>query len=92
MEEQAERPPSAHELKTWPQQFLEIMNRVKEFEVRRNDRDFQEGDILFLREWDPETEQYTGRNVTCHVTHFLAGDQFGIKHGFCVMGIKLVGR
>jgi hypothetical protein len=30
------------------------------FTLRRNDRDFQVGDQLLLREWDPEIESFTG--------------------------------
>jgi hypothetical protein len=42
-----------HELKIWPQYFDAVMTGRKNFEVRKNDRGFQAGDVVILREWDP---------------------------------------
>jgi len=56
-----------HTLKTWPKYFDATYRNIKNFEIRENDRDFQQGDILELREWDPEIKDYTGRRVTCEV-------------------------
>lgn len=43
-----------HELKIWPQYFKPVIDGLKTFEVRKNDRGFQAGDIVSLQEWDPE--------------------------------------
>jgi len=83
-----------HELKTWPQFFQAISTGRKTFEVRKNDRGFNAGDVLRLREWDPACShmsprhQYTGNEMRMKVTYVLTGEAFGIKDGFCVMGIK----
>jgi hypothetical protein len=50
-----------HVLKTIPEYYNSIIDGTKTFEVRKNDRDFLVGDTLFLREYDPETNKYTGR-------------------------------
>lgn len=42
-----------HELKIHPQFFCRVADGTKTFEVRNNDRDFQPGDRIILREWDP---------------------------------------
>jgi hypothetical protein len=60
-----------HELKTWPQYFEAILSGAKRFEYRINDRDFEVGDSLRLREWDPKIERYTGRELGCCVTYLL---------------------
>lgn len=43
-----------HELKIWPQFYCRVADGSKTFEVRENDRGFQPGDTVLLREWDPE--------------------------------------
>lgn len=84
---------SAHELKTWPIFFEAILNRKKTFELRKNDRDFKDGDTLLLREWDPSTGENTGRWAVCDVTYIIDSDvAFGVgslKEGYCVMAIKV---
>ena len=48
-----------HELKIWPQYFSRVKDGSKTFEVRENDRGYQPGDTVFLREWDPALETHT---------------------------------
>lgn len=43
-----------HELKIWPQFYQRVADGSKTFEVRNNDRNFQFGDTVTLREYDPE--------------------------------------
>lgn len=54
-----------HELKSWPASFQGVWDGVKLAELRRNDRDYQAGDTLTLREWQPDITggTYTGRMV-----------------------------
>lgn len=52
-----------HELKTWPTYFQEIHIGRKNFEVRKNDRQYRQFDVLQLREWDPEVYERTKVNL-----------------------------
>jgi hypothetical protein len=48
-----------HSLKTWPSQFEAVKRGDKTFEVRTNtDRDFEVGDTLLLRHWDPALRSF----------------------------------
>lgn len=76
-----------HELKTWHEPFWAIMEGTKKFEFRLNDRDFREGDILCLREWNPFFKEYTGRMTLRKVTYILTSG-FGIPEGYCIMSIE----
>ncbi|MCL6548898.1 MAG: DUF3850 domain-containing protein [Alicyclobacillus sp.] len=64
---------TTHELKCWPEYFEPLLKGEKTVELRRDDRGFQVGDMLFLREYDPVSERYTGRTCTRIITHVLRG-------------------
>ncbi|MBU2576870.1 MAG: DUF3850 domain-containing protein [Nanoarchaeota archaeon] len=59
------------EKKIWPQYFQNIIDGKKKFELRLADWKCNEGDILVLKEWDPETKGYTGRVVEKKVGYVL---------------------
>ncbi len=57
--------------KIWPKYFQKILNGQKKFELRLNDFEINEGDILLLEEWDPETKNYTGRKIEKKTSYIL---------------------
>ncbi|UOR07530.1 DUF3850 domain-containing protein [Hymenobacter aerilatus] len=75
-----------HELKIWPSCFTAVEAHTKPFDVRQNDRNFQVGDAVLLREFEPESEQYTGRATTRWISYVLHGGAFGVEAGWCVLG------
>jgi hypothetical protein len=62
-----------HELKVWPEFFEPLIEGRKTAEYRKDDRGFHLGDTLWLREWEPSTEAYTGREACAVVTHITGG-------------------
>jgi len=54
--------------KIWPEYFDAVTSGKKKYELRLNDFEVNEGDILELEEWDPKTKKYTGRKVNKKVT------------------------
>lgn len=55
--------------KTWPEYFEAVFSGKKKYDLRLNDFDINEGDILVLEEWDPKTQQYTGRSIEKKVAY-----------------------
>lgn len=82
-----------HDLKVWPGFFDAIDAGEKPFEVRKNDRGYQVGDTLRLREYAPGPDEYTGREIERTVSYLISGDTvegyaFGLRAGFVVMGLR----
>lgn len=75
-------------LKVLPEYFRAILSREKNFEIRKNDRDFQVGDVLVLLEYDIDKKEYTDRVVSKKISYILPGGQFGVEEGYCIMGLK----
>jgi hypothetical protein len=76
-----------HDLKIWPAYFAPVASGIKRFEMRANDRDYKAGDALLLREWNPQTKEYTGRAVKVGITHVLRINELdaGLKS---IMGLN----
>ena len=76
-----------HKLKTWPNYFADVQSGKSNFQLRKNDRNFQVGDTLILEEFLPQDNTYTGRSYKVTVTTILS-DFIGLEEGFVIMGIK----
>ncbi len=74
-----------HELKTLPEYFELVRTEVKNFEVRKNDRDFKVGDLLILKEWNGE---YTGRDQRRKIGYVLDNNDY-CKEGYVILGFDL---
>lgn len=79
--------PRIHCLKTWPPFFQAVIDKCKSFELRLNDRGFKELDTLHLREWNPETKLYRGRECYRLITYIVDGFD-GLLPGYCILGIQ----
>lgn len=84
-----------HELKTDPIVFQMSVNGVKPYEIRLNDRDFQVGDMCWLRETkysgasmkvDGFPLEYTGREMTKEITNIVSG--YGLADGWVILTLK----
>lgn len=75
-----------HELKTLPEYFEAVRIRIKPFEVRFNDRNFNVGDELVLKEWDGK--EYTGRILYKKIIYILDNPDY-CKDGYVIIGFNL---
>lgn len=82
-----------HAIKIQPPYFDDVISGKKQFEIRLNDREYQEGDYLALNEWKQTSSvggHYTGRSCLVYVDYILygAGLGIGLDEDYCIMGIK----
>lgn len=77
---------AGHSLKILPEYFNVVVSGDKTFEIRKNDRDFQVGDKLILKEY--ENDKYTGRIIKKEITYILDDNSGYVLEGYVVMGIK----
>jgi len=76
-----------HKLKILPEYFQPVLDGTKTFELRRNDRGFQIGDAVILKEWD--VSGYTGRELTKTIQYiYIGNDMYGLRTGYCILGLK----
>lgn len=74
-----------HQLKTIHPYFKRVEIGEKNFELRKDDRDFQAGDTVDLLEYDPKTDEYPGGVIQIKITYVLK-EFHGIQPGYCVFG------
>lgn len=89
---------TTHELKCVPPYFQDVVDGTKPFEVRLNDRHFQIGDKIILREFlTGEYVGFTGRICEVNITYILNLSEFlnimscpiNSKANWVVLGIEL---
>jgi len=83
------------EKKVWPEYFEKLLSGEKNFEVRLADWECDMGDILILKEFDPEKKQYTGRELRKEITYiaktknmkFFTKEEIE-EYGYQILGLK----
>jgi len=81
-----------HYLKIEPKYFRAILNGDKNFEIRENDRDFQKGDIVTLKEYEykynePEEKSYSGNEINVKIKYVTTFNQV---ENWVVFGFDIV--
>jgi hypothetical protein len=73
-----------HQLKTETEYYQAVEKGLKKFELRKNDRNFQVYDMLYLEETVNGT--YTGRKLPpMEIKYILHGGKYGLEEGHCVL-------
>ena len=74
-----------HDIKCQTEFFEKVWSGVKTFEVRLNDRNYQVGDELCLREI--RKDLYTGRMVKATITDVYTGEY--CREGYCLISFRM---
>lgn len=80
-----------HKLKTIQPFFDFVWSGMKNFDIRKNDRDFRCGDLLLLQEYDESLQRYGEHEILVEVT-FLLNDVRYCKEGFVIMQFRELKR
>ena len=76
-----------HEIKIRPEYFEKAKDWSKPFELRKDDRPYQLGDIVILKEFSYSEGIYTGRQAVRKISYILRDcPDYGLKDGYCIIG------
>lgn len=76
-----------HELKINQQYLKLIIDGRKNWEVRKNDRNFKEGETIIVKEYLPETNSYTGREAEGTILYVFSTNEM-LKPGYVILSVK----
>lgn len=89
-----------HELKILPNYFKAVVSGEKTFELRKNDRKFEVGDTLVLKEYKQgltdstgsemvtiQEQGYTGKEIYKTITYILKGGKYGLHQGYVILAL-----
>lgn len=74
------------ELKMYPDFFATIQGERKSLETRKNDSDYQVGDLLTIKEYDPSIG-YTGKSQDRIITYTSNAGQ---KNGYIMFEMEVI--
>ena len=77
-----------HNLKTLQPYFNDVKGGTKNFELRKNDRNYQVDDTINLFEYDIDSG-HMGQIITRKVSYVLKDcPQYGLQEGYCILGLR----
>lgn len=86
-----------YEVKSWPWLFGPMCAGQKTHDMRdKRDRDYKVGDRMLLREFDPRTGQYTGREAAAMITYITdnvtpcAMSSGALDNNFCILSVSVI--
>ena len=89
-----------HELKILHEYLIDVSTGKKTFELRKNDRDYQVGDLIrfidvqadgskYCYKYKFQIESNIDENTLYRITYVLKDvDQYGLDRDYCILAIK----
>ena len=86
-----------HELKIKDEYFKEVLRENKTFELRKNDRDYQVGDLIHFIDIKDEDKEFKtwgvepaiDEDALYKITYVLKDvPEYGLDKDYCILGIK----
>lgn len=89
-------PRRIHDVKSWAHFYDAIAAGKKLHDLRKNDRDYQVGDLLNLRRYDNINGRYTGESTTVEITYMTSNrvpcafSSAVLPNDYCILSIRKV--
>jgi len=76
-----------HKLKILPEYYDAVVNLDKQFELRKDDREYKVGD--FIQFFEYENGEYTGKSSNCFRIQYILRNcpEYGLMDGYCILGL-----
>lgn len=76
-----------HELKILPEYYDEVVTGRKNFELRKDDRNYKVGDLIRFHEY--KDGEYTGKeSILIPILYILRNcPEYGLMDGYCILGL-----
>jgi hypothetical protein len=85
-----------HEIKSWLHFYAAIKAGKKLHDLRKDDRNYQVGDIVVLQEYDNVHGFYTGEEIEAEITYITnrsvpcAFSSAILPPGYCILSLKVL--
>ena len=75
-----------HKLKILPEYYSKVISGIKSFELRKDDRNYKEGDYIQFFEY--ENGEYTGKSSNLFCVQYILRNcpQYGLMDGYVILG------
>lgn len=75
-----------HTLKILPKYYVALVNGEKTFELRKNDRDYQVGDLITFTNTDGTPDK---KRIVFRITYILENvSEYGLDDEYCILALK----
>jgi hypothetical protein len=76
-----------HNVKSWSENFLPFTTGMKTFDLRKDDRGYEVGDLIVFEEFRPGVGEYTGKSETREITYIMRNID-GLEPDYCILGLE----
>lgn len=87
--------PSLHEVKSWSHFFDAIKAGKKVHDLRKNDRNYNVGDVIRLKRYDNINGFFTGESLEAEISYITdnrvpcAYSSAVLPHDYCILSLKV---
>ena len=88
--------PKVHQVKSWSHFYDAIVAGAKRHDLRKDDRNYQVGDVLNLRQYDNIKGEYTGEECLAEIS-YITNNQYPcafsssiLPQDYCILSLILL--